>query len=212
VSICDTDLHLRADWENHVGINIGGTQPTSYGTVLLPNARQFFTAGKAYSDWLAAIHRPICPNTGYLTLSFELMTDAACYDQAQALEFDTRISIASLNYNLSSQFNYFEGGAFQITDVRGNWIDSGWKPGKFVPYVWYPITLRYGFDVAKKAYSFLSANNGVGSPYVIPKVLQGLPAQPLAWADSCSLQVQLDLAAAGGAFSIFTRKMEYTWE
>jgi hypothetical protein len=208
--IQDTQLELLP-WESHVGANIGGIQPTSYGTRLLPGAREFFTVGGKYADWLAAVHRPICPNAGYLTLTFELMTDAACPVVAQALEFDTRISLAGMNYNLSSQFNYAEGGAFQITDKSGSWIDSGWKPGKFTPYIWYPITLAYEFDVAKKAYSYLSAGIGPGA-FQIPKQLQGVPAVALAWADSCSLQVQQDLAGAGGGYSIFTRNMTYTWE
>lgn len=208
--IRDTDLQLLP-WETHIGSNIGGQPPTSYGTILLPDCCQFFTAGKAYADWLAAIHRPICPNTGYLTLSFGLMTDLLCESQAQALEFDTRISVAGMNYNFSAQFNYAEGGAFQIVDAKGNWVDTGWKPGKFVPYVWYPVTFAYGFDVTKKAYSFLSASVGMGV-FQIPKLMQGMAAQSLSWADSCSLQVQLDLSAAGGAYSIFTRKMEYQWE
>jgi hypothetical protein len=177
----------------------------------MPGGRRFFTTGPAYSDGLIALKRPICPNSGYLTLSFKLMTDLFTSELAQALEFDTRISVSQLNYNLSSQFNYQEGGTFQIVNSKGTWVDTGYNPGKFQPYLWYPVTLAYGFDLAAKAFSFLSVNVGLGA-FQIPKALQNIPAEPLAWEDTCNLQVQLDLAATGGSYSIYLSQINYSWE
>jgi hypothetical protein len=212
MSIEDNGIEQLSGWFTQSGPNIGGVPPTSFGSTLLPGMRQFYTNGPPYADGLNAIKRPILPNSGYLNLSFDLMTDVLTPTFAQALEFDTRISISKTDYNFSGQFNYAEGGTFQIVDKSGKWIDTGWKPGKFQPYVWYPITFQYGFDTTKKAFSFLSASNGIGSPFSIPKAMQGILSGPLAWDDTCNLQVQLDLAQAGGQYSIFTRGMKYMWE
>lgn len=212
MSIEDNGLDQLSGWFTQSGPNIGGAPPTSFGSVLLPGMRQFYTVGSAYADGLNAIKRPILPNTGFLTLSFELMTDALAPTFAQALEVDSRLCVSKTDYNLSSQFNYVEGGVFQIVDRNGKWVDTEWKPGKFQPYVWYPIRFQYGFDVAKKTFSFLSASNGVGASFSIPKTMQGILSGPLAWDDTCNLQVQLDLAQAGGQYSIFTRNMKYTWD
>lgn len=207
--IVDQNIHLLTPWDIHVGAGIGGVPPASYGVEMLPGIAKFYTAGPAYSDWLAAQHRPICPNTGNLTLSFSLMTDDLAPAAAQALEFDTRVSIAGLNYNFSAQFNYAEGGTFQIVDNGGHWVDTGWKPGKFEPWIWYPIVLMYRFDTAKRTFSFMGASNGVS--VAVPTGMQNLAAANLSWADSASVQVQQDIAGMAGAFSEYIKEMNLTW-
>lgn len=211
MSIIDNDLELRPDWERHVGPDIGGIEPASYGWNVLSAAREFYVKGSAYSDWLAAVHRPVLPNTGLLTLAFDLMTDSNTPLMAQALEFDTRVSVGGYNYNFSSQVNYAEGGMLQISDATGKWMDTGFKPGKFSPDLWYQIRMGYRFNLLSQRYSFATATIGIKSA-VIPVNLQNLPAQLLKWADSVSLQVQLDLAGSGGGYSIFLKNVRYIWE
>lgn len=209
--IVDSDLQLRPDWEKHVGPDIGGISPDVSGwDQSNPPYMRFFAQGKAYSDWLAAIHRPILPNTGNLQLSFDLMVDSLAGTYAQALEFDTRLSIAGFNYNFSSQVNYAEGGKLQISDVKGNWVDSGAVPGKLPILMPIRFLYVYKFDTIKKTYSTVSVSIA-GKKYLIPARLQNLAAQPLKWDDSCSLQVQLDIGALPGAFSHSMNNVDLGW-
>jgi hypothetical protein len=196
-------------WEKHVGKDIGGVSPTSYGWNDLAEARELYIAGPAYADWLAACHRAILPNDGNLSLVFDVMTDSAAPQVAQALEFDTRLSVLGLNYNFSSQFNY-QTGAWQISDDKGNWVNTGWKPGKFQPDIWYGVQFDYSFNLAAKKFAYLGARAGV-KQFLVPSALQNISPIPLNWADSCSLQMQLDLSSTGGAFSIFVRNVRYLW-
>lgn len=208
--IIDDQLELLP-WEAHVGADIGSVSPVTYGWRLTPeNVVEFYTTAPSYADWLAAVHRPICPNTGKLTLEFDLATDSFAVTAAQALEFDTRVSIAGMNYNLSSQFNYNKNGVFQISNQAGSWIDTAWIPGKFNPYQWYTIVYSYSFDTVAKTSSFLSASLD-GKVFVVAAALQNVPATNLGWADSCSLQVQQDLAAGGGHFAMWLRNIRYIW-
>jgi hypothetical protein len=211
VQVCKTvDQNLETEtWNTHVGPAIGGNPPESYGTQLIDGVRKFFVTGGPYSDWLASCHRPLPVNTGGLSLNFLLKTDDKAPLVAQALEFDTRVSVAKLNYNFSSQFNYQRGGMFQIS-VNGKWVDTGIKPGVFIPSIWIPIQLDYAFDVVRQRYSTLAVSvNGVKSS--VPTMLQNLTPTNLGWADSCSMQVQQDLNSKGGSFAMYLDGITYTW-
>ena len=214
--ILDTQLELLP-FESHVGTGIGGVPPTSYGSILYGIAVGFYTNGPAYANWLAAVHRPVLPNTGKLSLSFNLSVDPRANECAQALEFDTRVSIqdgsGKWNYNGSSQFNQAGGGAWQIVDANGDWVDTGFRPGKFTPLVKYPIKIDYSFDVTKHTSSVLGISIGgdINQRFLVPAHMQNLAASNLGWADSCSLQVQLDLNSSGGAYSIYMRDIQYEW-
>ncbi|MGC2323154.1 MAG: hypothetical protein WA463_11030 [Terriglobales bacterium] len=207
--ILDTQLELLP-WESHVGTGIGGVPPTSYGTRQLGLATEFFTSGPPYADWLAAVHRPVLPNSGGLSLSFILATDSSTPDDAQALEFDTRLSIGNWNYNFSSQFNYQEGGMWQIIDRASHWADTGFKPGKFAPGTPYRIRIDYQFSTASRIGSILGIRLN-DQRFLVPTTMQNLPPTLLNWADSASLQIQLDLNSSGGAYSIYLRDIQYEW-
>src|SRR5258706_7248325 len=117
MSLIDTALEKRTDFQPKVGPGIGGVPPDIYGWIQTPESMKFYTRGKPYSDWLAANHRPYLPNTGHLALSFDLMTDAMAPAFAQAIEIDTRVTDPSGNdYNHSVQSNYFKGGMLQVSD------------------------------------------------------------------------------------------------
>lgn len=207
--IIDAELEKRADWEKKVGADIGGVSPTSYGWNQWPDCMKFYTSGKAYSDWLAALHRPVLPNTGNLALSFDLMTDSFAPQCAQAIEFDTRVSLAGMNYNFSAQVNYALGGVLQLSDAKGNWQDTDFRPGKFLPFVWTPIRMVYQFDTHLQIYATVEVRIGLQRWKSPTKI--ALAPLPLNWEDSCSLQIQQDLGSTGGAFAIYIRNAQYEW-
>jgi len=207
--IIDPNLEKIAPWKMLTGPSIGGVTPTSFGMNYLDDATEFYTSGPAFADWLAAISRPVLPNSGKLSLLFTLRTDANAPNLAQALEFDTRLSIGGWNYNFSSQFNYAEGGMWQLA-LSGHWTDTGFKPGKFTPDVKYPLRIDYAFDTTKQVGSVLGIHVGV-KQFAVPAGMQNQPATDLKWADGANLQCQLDLASAGGAYSIYLSDVEYQW-
>lgn len=208
--IVDDQLELSM-WDAHVGPDIGGVEPTSYGWrdhPLDPPVREFYVQGPKYSDWLAACHRPVLPNTGKLGLQFELFVDQNSQSVAQAIEIDTKLAIAGQMYNFSSQFNYATG-IWQVSDFVGSWVNTPCKFLKFRPSRRYDMAFDYVFDTAKKAYAFVRMS-GPDFAFVGP-MLPPLLASPTTWKDSCSLQVQQDLAGNGGAYSIYLRNIRYVW-
>jgi hypothetical protein len=212
--IVDDNLELVDEWSAKVGPDISGNPhfvaPISYGSRMLAVGREFYTVGKPWADWLASLHRPIMQNTGKLALMFEFMTDINAPSVAQALEFDTRISIGGFNYNFSSQFNYIKGGLWQISGQDASWQDTEFNPGIFEPNVWHPVRFEYSFDVIGHVYSFISVSIGT-KRYMVPETMQNLRAPNKRWTDLCGLQVQQDLNKKGGSFSEYLHGIRYIW-
>ena len=209
--ILDTHLELLTSWKPPiVGPSIGGTPPTIYGYDQSFPQMRFYTNGPAYSDWLAANARPVLPNTGFVTLSFQLMIDGNVANAAQALEFDTRISVGGWNYNFSSQINIAAKWQLQISGADGGWANTGFTVPTLAPSVWHTFSYSYWFNTTTQKYSIISVTID-GAVYVIPPSLQNLSPQNLGWSDSCSIQVQQDLGSKGGAFSQLMRNIQYAW-
>ena len=204
------NLEAAPDWQVLTGSNIGGISPDKFGINQKPGYIEFYTVGKPYADFLAALHLPLQPNVQNLSLQFELCLDGVAAYCAQALEFDTRVSIAGWNYNFSSQINYEEVGMLQIVNAAGKWIDTGGVPGILPAHTWIPFKYTYTFDTTKHVFSLVAATIN-GNAYTIPSALKNVAASTLDWADSCSLQVQLDLNSGGGAFSHRMRNIQYAW-
>lgn len=216
MSIIDTNLEIISGWEKHVGSDISGQQnplvPDDYGFIQYPDCMKFWIKGKPYTQWLAALHRPLLPNTGHLSFSFELMTDSNAPEVAQAIEFDTRVSVGGLNYNFSSQINYYRGGLLQISGADGKWIDTNYTPGKLTSKVWHHIRCRYSFDINAHLYQTEEIRIGEDVERYIADPKNMIAPQNMGWKDSCSLQIQQDLGSSGGAFSIYIRNARYEWK
>lgn len=219
--IIENELQTRPDWEIKVGPDIAGEPnpalPTDYGIdQSFPPIMRLYTAGPARSDgksadWMAALHGPILPNTGNLTLRFDMMVDNNA-GAVQAREFDTRVSIAGDNYNFSTQINEAAGGKLQISDAKGNWQDTGDVIPPFIPGVWNEFEFAYQFNPVFKTYSTADVTVN-GTRYMIPPALWAIPVTrptPL-WADSCSIQLQLDLSPKGGKFAQQFNHVQLEW-
>lgn len=209
--IIDSDLQNVRTWKTEIA-NVGGKQPPdAYGIdQSVSGYARFFTQGKPYSNILFALPRPILPNTGYLQLKSTLTVDSLTSTYAQALEFDTRVSVGKLNYNFSSQINYAERGMLQISAANGDWVDTGFAIGRLAPLVPHTLDYSYYFDTTTKKYSFLYLVLD-GKRYVIPPKFQNLAPTSLDWEDTCNLQVQLDLGSMAGSFSHLMTDVRYVW-
>lgn len=220
MSIEDRKLHKLTTWKAQISQAINaGPAPTNYGSISLPKCRAFSIAGPPWSGYLNSISRPICPNSGLVTLAYDIKIDEACYDLCNIIETDSRISIGGNNYNGSLQNNFSEGGMIQVNGFDKNgkdiWIDTGFKPGKYVPGVWYPVNICYRFSTILKTMSIISCRIG-NQFFVLPTMLQNLTVTrptPL-WADSINCQWQLGVGknAALTPFTTFARRMRYIWE
>ena len=212
----DANLEAQSGWGQRADASVGGPKPyvppDNFGMNVIQSRveREFFIEGPAYTDGLFSIHRPIRPNTGKLALQFDLNVSQEYLNYSQALEFDTRLAIAKMGYNFSSQFNQQKGGVWQAYIKGSGWVDTPFNPGKFTPEVWTRVRFDYAFDVVHKTYSFVSVTVGT-TPFLLPAKFHNLPATPLSWADSASFQVQLDLNAKGGAYSHRISEADFLW-
>lgn len=215
----DGNLQELAGWATLVGGDVGGVPPTSYGfTQFQPpsgTAMQLSTNGPASANWRAYITggRPIfAQNIGLLNMSFTLNTDVNTPGVAQAIEFDTRVSVDGWNYNFSARLNYAAGGTLQISDGSqpANWVDTGFVPGVLTPGTTYQILCEYKFDTTAKKYSIIAVTIGA-TRYVIPSNLQNLTPLNLSWADGAYPQLQQNINGSGGAYSMLVDNMEYLW-
>lgn len=216
----DVLIEQDTNWSTRVGPTIGGVPPTTYGMKLHPldsPIREFYVKDPPWANWLAYSERKVLPNTGKLSLLYELFVDSNSLIVTQAIEFDTKLAIGGFIYNFSSQFNYVTG-QWQASGV-GGWKDTGWKFGKFTPGVPYRMQFDYAFDIVKKTYGFMhvkalsdhpDANTGSFTPPFTP--FQSFTAEATNWTDTCNIQVQQDLNGGGGAFSIYMREIAYQWQ
>lgn len=219
--ILDTELQLTPGWKTHTqadGSNIGGVPPLSYGflqgipsapTAMLFHAQGSTVAG-GYADWEAFIDRPVLPNTGNLSLSFDLTVDGNAAQYAQAIEVDTILCVGGFKYNFSQQLSYAADGVIDIAQASGGWVSTGIVLGKLPAFVAHHFLFTYAFNVKTHSYSFVSVTVD-GVVYPIPSALQNLTAQSTTWADGAMLQVQQDLNAQAGQFSMLIDNAQFAW-
>lgn len=210
-----TDSVQDPQWCHHLpndGSKIGGNVPTKYGVVSpVPSGSGalIYIEGPAYSDFEAYIVRPVLPNTGSLALTFSLATDANAPKVAQAIETDTILTVNGWTYNLSAQINYEEDGMLQVADAAGAWIDTGAKPGKLAPNVPHRYSIEYSFDEAAHMAQVVSVTID-GTVY--GNLPAATPATQKGWTSGAIFQVQLDLGASGGAYSVEGSDVSYVWQ
>jgi hypothetical protein len=214
--IRDEKLELSALWGVRTGPDIGPWPSGSTFTITPPSSTNGYMTcaikGGAYADAMAALQRPYLPNMGRVSLEYDILTDANAPAQAQAIETDIRICDPNgYNYNGSFQINYQQGGEIQVYTAPVPWANTGLMPGKHPPMVTRRCRIAYAFDVVKHTISTLTAVID-GVTYAIPVTLQNVPGQLLNWVPGIYVQLQSDLAANGGSFSLGYRNIAVVWE
>lgn len=222
----DSALERSPQWGVYVGPDIGGPEPyvppTSFTIVPPSNLSdwmQVATVGPSYTDGMAALHRPFQPffdpSAVYVTFEFDMMTDGDAPVSAQAIEFENCFcDTNSYYYNGSLQINYQAGGELQAWAGPANpWVNTGINLGILVPLTPYHFKVRYLMNTVKRTLSTLAvALDGVvhtmGAQF--QNVAAALKNPP--WTSGVYVQYQLDLAHAGGQFSIFVRNVAVEWE
>jgi hypothetical protein len=176
-------------------------------------------AGAAYTDMMAALQRPWQPQfisnpaKVELTLDFILNTDVPSFTTLQALESDFRIcDPAGYNYNGSFQNNYEEGGQIQVYGVAPNpaWLNTGLKPGKYSSGVDHHVRIRYVVNTV--AHTMQMPWSDIDNVRYTVNAPVNVPGDLLNWTPGIYLQLQLDLAYAGGASTVKFRNIQCIWE
>ena len=209
--ITDNALHLRTDWETHVGPDIvtGGKVPDHYGSLTYGDMMVLYCEGRANSGWMNAIHRPILPNSGMCSLYFEMLNDSEVLANCQAQEFDFIYTKDNFKYNFSNQINQSQGGTWQISDENGLWVDTGLKPTK-ITSVWTSFQFSYRWYEDTKLYQTVSVKIA-GVTYMVPPRLHQIKAKGTNWEDFATVQIQQDLGSKGGRMSQAHRGMNLVW-
>lgn len=214
--ITDANLELSKTWDKQVGKLVSGDDhpviPDTYGfDASIANYMRFFAQGKAYATWMAFNKRPVLPNTGNLSLSFELMLDSTTAG-AQALEFDLRLAIGGYDYNFSNQINQVESGQLQIASPDGKWLDTGLiiGNGKLAYNVPHQFRFNFVFDTKTKKKSTVSVVVD-NRAYSIPTKLQNMSVGQFNWEDTCILQIQQDIGPISGYIQQVMRNINIGW-
>jgi hypothetical protein len=222
-----SDIHLHGDWKIGVGsdiapLNSGLVQGTDYGF------RQFQARGGSntaielyfnravtgdYSGFLVALHRrPVERNAAKLTWRGRIFHDDRATSGMQALEFDTRITKAKQNINLSSQINYAKGGMLQVVNdaITKGWQDTGIVVGKLTPNVWHDFAWEYWYDSDAKQFGYGGFTLD-GTRYTIPFDFVNQTPTTIDWADGIHPQLQIGTNNKGLPFSVCFDRLGYTF-
>jgi hypothetical protein len=176
--------------------------------------------GAAYTDMMAALQRPWQPefieNPAAVGIRLEMVlnTDLDALNMLQALEHDLRIcDAAGYNYNGSCQNNYEEGGELQIYGVPPNpaWVNTGQMVGRYAENEDHLVRMRYLVNTVAHTMSTTWFEVD-GLQHIIPANLQNVPGQLLNWTPGLYLQLQLDLAYAGGKATVRFKNVKCIWE
>lgn len=228
MSVFDNKLEYSLQWGTRIGPSIGGTVlPKSFlitpPSPLCPWMQVAINSlGGGYTSGMAALFRPLMPNTGLLSLEFDILTDKNALTVLEALEWGLKLSLPSgYIYDGSVELNYQQKGLLMVYGVAPNpvWASTGVTPGRLSPNVPHCIRTDYKFDDVKHTMSTLAVTID-GVAYPIPASLQNVSGvvptdgsgKFAPWPVGVYNQTpQLDVVAAGGQCSVYLRDMANIW-
>jgi hypothetical protein len=198
----DSNIQSAPGWGSHVqsdGSDVGGWDPAVYtiDQTFPPSCRFFLQGTKKQGslptvDWYIA--RPVQANTGNLQLNFSLTPNTNLLNN-YLFETDCKLSIDEYTYNFSLQV-LVGSWKLEISNQKGDWVDTGFTVPPFVPGVATQYELVYRFNTTTKLYSILTASIG-GQAFEIPSSLGNLTAIKTGWTDTL-IQMQRSLTEEAG--------------
>ncbi len=201
-----SNLEERPGWTRQAGPDIGGGVPSDYdfeqhvaSPSLDGSAMRLYVTGGPYCDWLTHQVIPVAHGIRRCQLDFQLYTDVMAPTVAQAIEFDTRVSIAGWNYNFSAQLEYARGGVLQYAQ-GGGWADTPLAPGILTPLRWHHVVLDYELNTTTRSGRFVAfALDNSRYEMYIPATVDKLDWDP----DIAVVQLQQDTGDPGGTFQLW---------
>lgn len=211
-------LHMDTGWQSHIDKDtIGAIDPAAtYGSSLFQKkldaqyALRLWIQGVkgTWSDVLWSIKKPVPVPVSRLTLAFRLLVDAASFDAAQAIEFDTLVIKNGYKHNLSAQNNQNRGGILEVALGGPSWVDTGIKLGKFTPDVFHDVVWEYDYDANAHTHSYIAITVD-GNRYPLPAKFQNIKAITSNWSERIHLQLQLDTNDRGIGYSTYWDAIDY---
>jgi hypothetical protein len=216
---------LDGAWSQHEpsdGSGIGGCDPVSYGSVLVPGKRASRvllisgTTDKTETEkptWLLYPSSPIVipqdGNNGLLEfeLTFDLWVDAFMQDASSAIETDTIFVVDGYKYNGSAQV-ITATGILEVGAGPASWQSTGIKIPAFTPNIKHKVKIDYMLDLKLFAAS-VQAYTVDGVEYAVPVANQNVPAIPSMWKPGAYLQLQPWSLPAGNPWSMRVTGTKY---
>lgn len=173
----------------------------SDGSLRLLGTGVQYAGGMAY----ASLGWPQGCTYGFAGLDYECFLSAADAQFLQVMETDLKAVLNPWSSgvlipnvaNWSVQKNLAAGGMWQIDDVNGDWVDTGFNPGPLSVDTWIPVSLRFSVDWSNLKSSVLSIKEN-GKIGMIPPALQNVSLLPSNWSTALNTQLQICLSKAGG--------------
>ena len=232
--ISDSGLEFNKQWIAIANAGIGGPVPyvppkvftVTPATLANPNL-EVTIAGSAYTDMMAASHRPLMPafdpSQIYYSLLFNLNIDQNTPTQGQALESEANyvyVDAKGISWEFPSdwQINIEQGWMVQGFTPTAPWLNTGIRIQPLTPGTPCPVKISYLVDTVNNNVSTLGfVVDGVS--YAMPAAFQKIPAQQKnkavnvgAWAPGIYVQFQSDLASKGGLMTNKYTGVAINWE
>ena len=161
---------------------------------------------------------PLIASLPYIGVDWQFMLPLSAVQFQRCLELDLKICPFAAPTNqtvrnvidLSSQFEWYNGGMFQIDNAQGTWANTPFSVGMATPNVWNSVSYRAWSDY-KTAFSFLSMAFNGGPANLIPAAMQKLPLLNSDWGTVTALQLQQDNNDKPASFSTSYRNIVITF-
>jgi len=187
-------------------INPGGPAPSSFTDEIWNGGTTVSVSGPAYAAGLSKRAVALPAGVSQFTVSYQTRASQASARYSQANETDLMIvDGAGTLYNGSTRLDNQEGGEWQITNARGAWVDTGFKPGLFPADTWVQVSVVYQANWSASTLSVVSIAQG-GQVFSIPAALASVETMANSGWQKNLLDVQLQetLVVAGS----YTRDMK----
>jgi hypothetical protein len=215
IMINDSNLEHGA-WVAKTGPGIG---PVPQTFLILPPLDDespliLYVANPTYGNGLAASYRPLMPafdpTAIPLAFEYEVCTDGNGPSLAQAIETDLLYCGADGYKAIGGlQNNYQLGGVIQISNAAGDWVNTDVTLGKFAPGVWYSVKINYLVNAVAHTITYVSlVVNGI--TYPLGQTFASTLMSPI-WKPGVYAQLQTDVGAAGGGFSVGFKNVGLVW-
>jgi hypothetical protein len=174
------------------------------------SSTQFYVGGNAWADvlWAAKLGGAASAKTHFI-LDYWLKPNADTLTHAEALEFDVVFAYGGRKWDFSHQLHY-SGTHFDTWDGAVNkWVHTSVPVPKLDPNSWHHIKI-YGERVGTQTHNIsLTVDSNT---YQIPTQYAWHYTQTCNWANSVSVQVQIDVNGNPGTVSEYVDTMNlYLW-
>lgn len=204
--LIDQDIQFSSALATFQGPDINPVAPNSFNFVIALDRVETYIQGPQFAGALVQIKKALNVVAAPV-MNFRLVRSIFPFQSfvanSQVDEGDLRVTVGGLTYIFDNQFDYGNGGEFEI-GTGSSWQPAGFKVPMPPAYQWTSYSIACVLDQEKKLATIQSVSvNGAKAAVVPPSLAQ--PAQNLGWTDQeIIVQMQCCLKAAG--------MMAYAWK